>query len=252
MVRLSALKRRKEIVQIIMEQGHIEVRDLADQFQVTTETIRKDLLELDKQNIVKKGHGDATIASTYLENTFTMKVHSREDVKLKIARRALSLIPENGVIMLDSGSTAMQLAKLLNMTSGYTIITYSLSAAQVLANTQNQLLVVGGELRTKSQSFVGSWTANTLANVFADISFIGCDGFNENGPSIRSYREVQIKQLLISQAQKSVLICDSSKMGSRGLYTFSDYKDFNALITDNGLSEEYAKMFSNKIEVITV
>lgn len=250
-VKLSATRRRKQIVQIIMEKGHIEVRELADQFQVTTETIRKDLLELDKQNIVKKGHGDATISSTYQENTFNMKVHSHEDMKQRIARKAVALVPEEGVVMIDSGTTAMQVAKLLNLRTGLTIITNSLSAAQILANTKNQLLVIGGELRIKSQSFVGSWTSSILANVFADISFIGCDGFNENGPSIRSYRELQIKQLLLSQAQKSVLICDSSKMRLRGLYTFAEYSAFDCLITDDGLSQDSAKVFTNKINVLT-
>ncbi len=250
MAKLSAHKRRNEIVQLILEKGYIEVRELADQFQVTTETIRKDLLELDRQNIIKKGHGEATISSTYHENTFTMKVHANEEAKTKIARCATTLIPENGIVMLDSGSTVMQIAKLLNLYSGLTIITNSLSAAQALSNTKNQLLVIGGELRIKSQSFVGSWTASILTSVTADISFLGCDGFNENGPSIRSYREVQIKKLYLSQAQKKVLVCDSSKMASRGLYTFADYSSFDFLVTDSQLDDDKAKMFSNKIEVI--
>lgn len=104
------------------------------------------------KNIINKGHGDATISSTYQENPFDMKVYTHIESKAKIAEKAVGLIPEGGVVMVDSGSTNMQVAKLLNLKNGLVVVTNSLSAAQVLSGTSNQLLVIGGELRSKSLS----------------------------------------------------------------------------------------------------
>lgn len=252
MSKIQASRRKKAIVQLALEKKHIEVRELADQFGVTTETIRKDLLELDRQNILKKGHGEATLSSTYQENVFSMKVHANEELKARIAAHAVTMIPDNGVAMIDSGSTTVQVAKLLNAHTGLVVITNSLSVAQVLANTSNQLLVVGGELRTKSQSFVGSWASKILATVVADISFIGCDGFNDSGPCIRSYREVEIKQLMLSQAKKTVLLCDSTKIRASGLYTFAPYDAFDCLVTDSGIDNESREHLTGKVELIVV
>ena len=148
MARLPISERRKQIAQMVMEQGYISVRALSDCFQVSTETIRKDLLDLEQKTIINKGHGDATISSTYQENPFDMKVYTHIESKAKIAEKAVGLIPEGGVVMVDSGSTNMQVAKLLNLKNGLVVVTNSLSAAQVLSGTSNQLLVIGGELRS--------------------------------------------------------------------------------------------------------
>lgn len=252
MGKLSISERRNKIVRMVMENGSITVRDLSDQFCVTTETIRKDLLALEDQNIVKKGHGDATISSTYVENPFDIKRFSNIEAKARIAERATQMVPRGGIVFIDSGSTGMQVAKLLKLENGLTIITNSLSAAEALLGTTNQMLLTGGELREKSLSFVGSWAVNSLMSVMADIAFIGCDGFHEDGPSIRSYRELQIKQLMITHASKPVLLCDSSKLNNRGLYSFANYNAFDCMITDSGISEEQKKNFESKIELIIV
>lgn len=250
MARLPISERRKQIAQMVMEQGYISVRDLSDCFQVSTETIRKDLLDLEQKNIINKGHGDATISSTYQENPFDMKVYTHIESKAKIAEKAVGLIPEGGVVMVDSGSTNMQVAKLLNLKNGLVVVTNSLSAAQVLSGTSNQLLVIGGELRNKSLSFVGSWAANSLSTVRADIAFIGCDGFHNTGPSIRSYRELQIKQMMIDNAKKAVLVCDSSKLDNEGMYTVAEFNRFSCMITDSGITPEQKKKYSEKMELI--
>ncbi len=248
--KLSIGERQRQITRLIVEQGSVAVRELSQRFGVSTETIRKDLLALEKQKVISKGHGDATLSSTYLENPFHQKIDRNVEAKNRIAERAMEMIPEQGVVFLDSGSTMMYLAKLLNLKTGLVIVTNSLSSAQVLSNTENQLLVTGGELRSKSLSFVGSWALNSIAGVRADIAFIGCDGFHSDGPSIRSYRELEIKQRMIGNAKKAVLLCDSSKLQAEGLYAFATFQQFECLITDKQLPLQAEQEFANKITLV--
>lgn len=252
MNKISITERRNQIVQMVKANGYISAKTIANHFGVSTETIRKDLLELDKQNILKKGHGEATLSSTYLENSFDTKSCTNLSQKTNIAEYAMKEIPEGGIIFIDSGSTCMQLAKLLHQKEGLTIITNSFSAAQVLIGSKNQLLLTGGELREKSLSLVASWTVSNLSTVMADVAFIGCDGFHEKGPSIRSYRELEVKQLMLSHAAKSILLCDSTKFNERGLYCFADFVDFSCMITDSEISDIQKKIYLSKINTIIV
>ena len=248
----TVTERRNEIAQRVLKDGHISVRELADHFHVSTETIRKDLLYLEEKNIVTKGHGDAILSSAYQENPFSRKANTHTLEKSRIAERAVSMIPQGGVVLLDSGSTAAKAAQMLNLRHELTIITNSLAAAQALSETDNHLLLLGGELRMQSLSMVGPWAAASIGCVQADIALMGCDGFHDSGPSIRSYRELEIKRKMVACAGEAVLLCDSSKLDQKGLYAFADFSDFSCLITDNGITEEQKQRYSEKMELIIV
>ena len=132
------------------------------------------------------------------------------------------------------------------------IITTSLIVAQALENTKNQLLVTGGHLRKKSMSFVGNWAANAISSINAGISFMSCDGFHTDGPCIRSYREIDIKQAILKNSKENVLITDSSKFSKQGLYRFTTFDKFNLLITDENINGNERDLIPDNIELITV
>lgn len=192
------------------------------------------------------------ISSSYLERHFDEKLLDNVDKKFKIAKKAVEMIPDKGVVILDSGTTVLQIAKLLNSRNNLVIITSSLIVAQVLQNTKNKLIVTGGELREKSMSFVGYLAASALDSVHADISFIGCDGFHKNGPSSRSYRELEVKQRIFQNSKEVVLVTDSSKFNVDGLYRFATFDQINHLITDTGINEKHLKLLTKNIEVSVV
>lgn len=192
------------------------------------------------------------ITSSYLERHFDEKLLDNVDKKFKIAKTAVEMIPDKGVVILDSGTTVLQITKLLNSRSNLVIITSSLIVAQVLQNTKNKLIVTGGELREKSKSFVGYLAASALESVHDDIAFIGCDGFHKNGPSSRSYRELEVKQRIFRNSKEVVLVTDSSKFNVYGLYRFATFNQINHLITDTGINEKQLKLLTKNIKVSIV
>lgn len=245
------IERRTKLAQLIMLKGSISVEELAKEFNVSTETIRKDLISLEKDNIINKGHC-AAISSNYLERHFNDKLLENIDKKFKIAQKAVEMVPEKGVVILDSGTTVLQIAKLLNLKSNLVIVTSSLIAAQVLENTKNQLIVTGGELRKKSMSFVGYLATKAIKSIHADIAFMGCDGFHVDGPCSRSYRELEVKQRIFENSKEAVLVTDSSKFSMDGLYKFATFDQINHLITDTNIKEQQLKLLPSNIEVSIV
>ena len=246
------VERKTKLAQLIMLKGSISVKELAKEFNVSTETIRKDLISLEKDNIINKGHGGATISSNYLENHFDTKLFKNIDIKAKLAQKAVEMIPEKGVVILDSGTTVLQIAKLLNLRSDLVIITSSLIVAQALENTKNQLLVTGGQLRKKSMSFVGHWAVKAIESIQADIAFISCDGFHADGPCIRSYGEMEIKEKIVKNSKEVVLVSDSSKFTLEGLYRFATFDQIDYLITDININEQQRELLPSNIEVIII
>lgn len=232
-------ERKNRIISHVVNNGHARVNELAELLGVTTETIRKDIAYLHDKMILEKGHGVVTASSSYLENPYAVKEGQEVEAKTQIAHLAASLVPEKGVVFLDSGTTVAQLAKQLTLRSDLTIVTNSMIAAQILQNTGNQLLVTGGELRQASFSYVGSWARKALQQIKVDIAFMGCDGFHTDGPSIRSFRELDIKDVAMKSAKSSVLLADSSKFMQAGMYLYSSFEAFDTFVIERspGLEE---------------
>lgn len=249
---MKAAERRDEIARQVLRDGHVSARMLADEFQVSTETIRKDLLYLESRKIITKGHGAAVAPAVYQEQVFSRKTAVRASEKARIAQRAVSLVPEGGVVLIDVGSTAAKAAQLLNLRADLTVITNSLAAARALSDTKNHLLVLGGELREQSQSLVGAWTAECIGSVQADVALMACDAFQEEGPCVRSYRELEIKRAMVARSQTVVLLCDASKFAQKGLYRFASFGDLSCVVTDSGITEEQRADLSKKVDLIIV
>lgn len=152
-------------------------------------------------------------------------------------------IPENASILLDTITTVLPLAKLLIMRDDLTIITNSLIINEVLANSNNKLLLTGGEYRKKSNSYVSNWAIEAIKGLNVDIAFIGCDGLAFNGPTISSYKELDIKKSMINCSKKSIILCDSSKLDNQGLYTFSNYDNLDVIIMERNISKSERQKF---------
>lgn len=231
-------ERKNRIISHVVNNGHARVNELAELLGVTTETIRKDLAYLHDKKILEKGHGVVTPSSSYLENPYAIKEGQDVEAKTQIAHLAANLVPEKGVVFLDSGTTVAQLAKQLNLRNDLTIVTNSMIAAQLLQNTGNKLLVTGGELRQASLSYVGHWARKALQQIKVDVAFMGCDGFHAEGPSIRSFRELDIKDAAMESAERSVLMADSSKFQQTGMYLYSSFDAFEAFIIERALTND--------------
>lgn len=252
---LSA-KRRNEIVRLLGQDGQVRVSDLAARFCVSTETIRKDLIELERKGLAKRSHGGAikTQYSDLTEKTLSAKLDRQSDEKAEIASLAVSLIPDGATVMLDSGSTTLSIARALKTNkegAGLTILTNSLKIAALLADTDFDLYMTGGKIRPASGAAIGEWTRDALDQVHIDIAFLGSDSFQGlSGPSAISYTETEFKHWVVEAADRVYAVADSSKFAVSGLFAYANWREISGLITDGGAPKDALGMLEESCPVM--
>lgn len=242
--------RQEKIYQTILTKGKIHVSELSNTYNVSTETIRKDLELLERQGMIIKKHGYAEIANDYSQLPLNVKVTENAFEKQEIAKLALNYIEDNSIIFLDPGSTTLALSKYLPLKKGLTIVTNSLAIANMVSDMKHDLIFAGGKLQKKGKSTIGVFTANNIDCIQIDTAFMGCDGFlKTDGPTTFSFEEVMIKQHVLKKSAKKILLCDSSKFKKSGTYTFASFSDYDVLIT-NPISRKEQQLIKDVKEVI--
>lgn len=225
--------RRKQMVQTLLKDGSIKVGESAEKFNVSTETIRKDIIFLEQQGLAKKSHGGALASNELLERPIAVKETEHMEMKTNIAIRALDLVPASGVILLDAGSTNFALAKQLSLMEDLTIFTNAVRVVDLLASTNNTVYSIGGLVRGSSKATIGEWAITQLDSLRVDVSFLGTDGFrNFNGPSTASYEENEFKKAVVRNSNQTVVLTDTSKFESTSLFKFCEWSDVSALICE--------------------
>ncbi|WP_368679804.1 DeoR/GlpR family DNA-binding transcription regulator (plasmid) [Staphylococcus pseudoxylosus] len=228
---ILAKERRNQIFENIKQKGVVYVSELSEYFKVSYETIRKDLTILEKEGLVDKTHGGATLRKERLEYTFYERQKENTRQKKKAAEKMLEFIPENSSLILGTGSTVLELAALLSKDKGKTIFTDSLPVANLLFDSDNDIFLFGGKLRNKSYSVHGGWAAQQINQINVDLCILGTDGFNvSDGPTSPSSSDTYLDQLIISRSEKCYILSDSSKIEQKSLYQICTWENINALI----------------------
>ena len=170
------------------------------------------------------------------------------EIKTAIAERAASMIPRNGVIFLDAGSTTYALARLLRLREDLTVFTNSIMVLNILSDSANQVYALGGRVRGSSKGIVGAWATQAISSLHFDLAFLGSDGFRDlSGPSCVSYEEAEVKQ--------TVVLSDHTKFLSNSLFQFADWSQLTALVTDRREDPDIkslAEKISQAVNVICV
>ncbi|MFB6673042.1 DeoR/GlpR family DNA-binding transcription regulator [Streptomyces sp. NPDC057684] len=237
---MYAPERQQEILRLARDGGRVDVLSLAEEFQVTAETIRRDLKTLDRAGLVRRVHGGAIPAGRL---DFEPDVAEREataaDEKDRIARLALAELPEDGTVILDAGTTVARLAGALPLESTLTVVTHGLPVAARLADHPGiQLHLVGGRVRHRTRAAVDAWALRAYGEIRADVLFLAANGFSaEHGLTTPDLAEAAVKRAAVSAARRVVLLADSAKYGQEHFARFGDLGDVDVLITDSGLSD---------------
>ncbi|MEG1433081.1 DeoR/GlpR family DNA-binding transcription regulator [Eubacterium sp.] len=243
--------RRNQIAQILMKKGSIKVGDLSKRFGVSTETIRKDIIYLEGEGIATKSHGGAIATSDFVERPLDVKEMDHAEAKAVIATEAVDRIPPGGAVVLDTGSTTTAIARQLLLKSGITIFTNSVTIAGVLAESDNNVFLLGGLVRPSSKATVGGWALEALSTIHADIAFLGSDGFEGlPGPSTLSYEEAAFKRKVITISDLVYTVADSSKCSSSGLFGYADWHQLDGLIIDSGMTPAMRDKIQKETRVI--
>ncbi|MDR1579105.1 MAG: DeoR/GlpR family DNA-binding transcription regulator [Synergistaceae bacterium] len=237
----KTLERREKLKGMLITSGSVNSSDLSSMFSVSTETIRKDLLLLEKQGYAKKGYGGAVASTNYIETPFDLRNDKNVDAKIAIAAKAMEFIPKESVILLDAGSTTLLLAKQLLTREGLTIITNSMSVCNVLSASNNYVYITGGQVKGVTMSLVGLWANYCLDTILIDTAFLGTSGFqNFSGPSAESFQEAEMKKKILQRSNISIVLSDSSKCSSNALAQYALWSEIDFLIMNQ--MEEKEKM----------
>jgi DeoR family fructose operon transcriptional repressor len=233
--------RQRAIYMLALRRGSVDVGDLARRYGVTTETIRRDLSDMQSRQLLRRVHGGAVpVERMNHEPMIETRDMVRAEEKLRIATRAVEEIPERGAVIIDSGSTGQRLAEVFPVERDVHVVTNSLLTALTLSRRGiRDLTVLGGAVRTKRHAMVDDTTRAGLQHMAIDVLFMSCDGLSFQHGLTTPYREEHtIKRAMIERARKVVALVDSSKFGNMQMFSFATFEEVDVLVTDTGVDPD--------------
>jgi DeoR family transcriptional regulator, fructose operon transcriptional repressor len=244
------VERQAKILQLIHERGFVQNEELAQVFEVTQATIRRDLKSLNQQNLIRLDHGgsyDIGLMESPGEPLYETKAYVNLERKRLIGKMAAEMVRDQETIILDSGTTNAQIAKSLRKTQlkDVTVVTPDLMVAKELCpEEQFHVVVLGGLLRRYYYSLYGPFTLAILKNIQANKVFLGIDAASlDTGISNLVLDEVPVKQLMIANSQQVIVVSDGSKFDRFAPYHVCMFDAVDHVISDDCLNVRYEEFF---------
>lgn len=243
---MLAIERRQDIMALIRRKKSVRVHDLAIQYDVTEETIRRDLDKLDKEGKVTKTYGGAVLENLVSDNpSFTDRLKVNMSQKKTIGAKAAELIEEGETIFIDMSTTALEVIKAVPDTMTITVITNSLEAIIELSKRQNICLVTIGGTFDRSNLFMGGAMANEfIEHYYVDKTFFSVKALSKNRGMMDSKEEVaEIKSKMVLNSREAILVIDGSKVDKTALFNMIALDHVSTVVTDHHLDQEWAEIF---------
>ena len=241
---MYATERQREILERARADGRVEVKRLADDLDVTPETVRRDLTALERLGVLRRVHGGAIPVERL---GFEPAVADREErlagQKERIAKLALDELPDGGSIIIDAGTTTVRIARMLPTDRELMVVTHALPVANLLVSMPNvTVYLLGGIVRARTLAAVGDWTRSNLADVFVDVAFLGTNGISvEHGLTTPDLAEASVKRALVAAARRTVVLADHTKVGRADFVHVAPIGAVDTLVTDAGVDPELAE-----------
>ncbi|WP_346238410.1 DeoR/GlpR family DNA-binding transcription regulator [Niabella insulamsoli] len=236
----NLIERHQHIIELIKKEGNIKVTDLCQDLNVSSVTIRKDLQFLEDKKLLFRTHGGATISNPYIADRHVdEKVTLQAIEKQRIGEYAASLVEPNDCILIASGTTVQFFARNITANEGLTVVTSALNVALELIHHQGvEVIQLGGLMRKTSASVTGVYAETVLQDFSCSKLFLGVDGIDVNfGLTTSNMMEALLNKKMISAAQKTIILADSSKFGKLGFGKICPLDDIEQIITDSNISE---------------
>lgn len=250
-----AAERQHKIVELLNTNRSVKILELAKMFNVSKETIRRDLVMLENKGLAQKSYGGAIVSGNYELDTISLesRIDKNLDIKMALCQKALSFLPEHGVVYLDTGSTIHCLAQLLSKKENYTIVTNSLNAADVLVKSNNRTILTGGQLNARTMATDGFQTTDFMCKIKVDVAFLGTNGFEQhNGPSGTDLSDIQTKQTIIKNSKINIVIAESRKATYTALIQYASWHDVDYFITDSQMPNDWRVKLEKLTSLIIV
>lgn len=243
---MLAVDRRRSILNSLYREKRLHVVDLSKRFDVTEETIRRDLEKLEKQGFLNRTYGGAIINRHNSEELpYTDRTSINRDLKQAIAARAVELISESDKLMIDCTSTSYELLGHTDHFHDLTLISNSARLAADCVNSSHAVVTLGGELRKKSMSYCGSFTEENARHFNADLFFFSCRGLDlARGITEATLAEARVKQVMMGQAARVVLLVDHTKFDSQTFINLCPFERVDVVITDKQPSDAWCEAFA--------
>ncbi|MBV8929413.1 MAG: DeoR/GlpR transcriptional regulator [Mycobacteriaceae bacterium] len=240
---MYAEERQQAIAALVMTRGRASVTDLAQTYDVTTETVRRDLAVLERAGVLRRVHGGAVPvrALHVVEAGVFERESTRADHKDAIARAATEFLPiSGGTMLLDAGTTTGRVAAQLPVDRELTVVTNCVPIAARLASMPSiALQLLGGRVRGLTQAAVGEQALRVLDTLRVDVAFIGTNGISlRHGLSTPDTEEAAVKRAMVASAGYVVVVADSTKVGREDFVSFAPIDRVSVLITDSELSAD--------------
>lgn len=232
-------ERRRSIVQTLQRDGKVLASELSKDLQVSEDTIRRDLRELAAAGVLQRVHGGALPRSPATAS-FTARQQQAPGAKAAIAHAAVQLIRQDQVIILDGGTTPLQVAQHLPSDLRTTVITHSPPVALALAeHPEIEVILIGGKLYKHELVTVGAATVEAFRNIRADLCFLGIGSLHpEVGISTLDLEEAYVKRAMIASAAEVVALTSAEKLGTAAPYIIGPLSDLTHLVTERSVPEE--------------
>lgn len=246
---ILAEERKKIIMELLEQSDQVKVADLSKQFNVSTETIRRDLEDLESENKLKKVYGGAVkIQSEDREPTLFEREILNIDEKKRIASKALDFIKDGEVIVLDEGTTTFQMVNGLCEKKGLTVITNSFPTSTLLISLANrelfdgELIFIGGKVQFNHFRSSSSLSEKMAKEFFPDKVFLTADGLiPEKGVMSYDLEKTILSQIYLENATESFLLVDHSKIGNKASYRLANFKEIDNILSDVPLPDDWIK-----------
>lgn len=237
-------KRYEKILDILQGQHAVSIEELCNQLAVSMATVRRDLIYLDEQKMLKRTHGGAvSVIKPAIESVpITMRNRMYKPQKARIARAAVDLIRDGSTIFVGAGSTMQELAALLGNFSHLTVVTNDVGVAYAVSQTTaNRLIVSGGTLKPATSSLSGSFAENTLRDLRMELAFLSTAAVTAQGFMDLDIEEVVLKRMVIKNARRTVMLCDQSKFHAEAFMNICPLSTIALTLTNDDLDPQLEK-----------
>lgn len=238
---MMAQERRTQILQILRKAGRARVNELASHFNISAVTIRNDLNDLAQRGLVQRSHGGAVLPDAIMrESPLQERLKAHAEEKRRIGAIAATMIHDNEIIILDSGTTTLEIARQIKKKKGLHIITNGINiAAELLDARECEVFIVGGTVRGESASINGRFAEEMFDQFSADKLFLsgaGCDlDFGVSGANLE---ETLVNRAMLRIAREIILVADASKFSRRSMSRIALFSEIDTVISDKSLSED--------------
>ncbi|KGJ13317.1 DeoR/GlpR family DNA-binding transcription regulator [Paracoccus sanguinis] len=231
--------RQMDIVNLAKASGRVEVDDLASRFDVSVQTIRRDLGELADQGLVDRVHGGAVLPSGVANLGYEARRLLHQEAKETVGRLCAARIPDNSSLILNIGTTTEAVARALLGHRNLTVVTNNMNVANIMIHNDScEVIVAGGAVRRSDGGLVGDLTSELMTNFKVDFAVIGCSAMDADGDVLDyDLAEVRVSRTILRQARSRLLVTDLSKLGRSAPIKVVSLAELDAIVTEAPLPE---------------